>query len=371
MAFDPIQEDCLRLVLESMRTGRLSPTEGGPFLQRAADAFRDDPAKLIGSDVDRSFHLTARAAELTDYRVPFLTDETEATRQEDVALGYLREAVELDEHNWDARRMLAELDAESNDAFLDYLLEHREEVARRTAETVEQASDVYEREFAHDLAHRPYLRWLAAIASRALISGRYRMALSAAEDSLAYAPNDPADIRHTAVMAMAKLEFGVEDLKRFRRRHAAAYRPEWASRRRILLAEKRTDPWLLIAQMSAEWRAFDYPAASRTLRALVRSSAHAAQALYYQPEFPEGLFSRVDVEPGGDDELILAISEATPLLQEGLGSPDAAGFAAWIAENELVRSSLDEQDLRAAHRVGGFGDMGAAGSRGARSGSES
>ena len=76
----------------------------------------------------------------------------------------------------------------------------------------------------------------------------------------------------------------------------------------------------------------------------MRSYPHPAQALYFQAEFPDGVFSRVHVQPGSDDELILALSEATPLLQEGMGTPDAASFAIWVAEHELVQAALTDQD---------------------------
>ena len=39
-------------------------------------------------------------------------------------------------------------------------------------------------------------------------------------------------------------------------------------------------------------------------------------------------------------------SEATPLLQEGMGTPDSASFSLWIAEHELVRRALDAHDTR-------------------------
>lgn len=340
VAFDPVQEDCLRLILGHMSRERIFPLDDGAYIARRMSQFEEDPSQLIETDAERSFHLTAQAVEATDYRVPLLTDEAEIHREEDAAADHLREAVDLDPRNWDAKRMLAELDAESNDAFLDFLLDGRDEVALDTARAIAAAQDPYGREFARDLAHRPYLRWLAAIASRALISGRYGMALRVAEESLAYAGDDPAGVRHTAVLAMAKLEVDPDEIKRFRRRHAQAYQAENPQRRRHHLTEKELDPWTLIAQMDLAYRALDYDGANRALRALVRSCPHAAQALYYQTEFPEGLFCRVNVIPGSDDELMVALSEATPLLQEGLGSPDNAGFSLWISENDLVASAI-------------------------------
>ena len=348
MAFDPIQEDCLRLILENMRRERVFPLEDAGFIERGMVAYQTDAAQLIHTDRDRSFHLTAKAAEILDYRAAFIPDESEAQRQEDVAIGYLEEAVGLDASNWDARRMLAELDAESGDAFLDFLAENRAAIEEETAQLADRARDPYAREFARDLGQRPYLRWLAATASRALISGRYRQALRAAEEALAHDPADEAGARHTAMLAMAKLEYGMDELKRFRREHARAYLPVSPQMRRHHLAEKALDPWTLLAYTSCAWKSFDAEEATRYLQRLLRVSTSAARALYYQTEFPEGVFGRVNVVPGSEDELILAISEATPLLEEGLGAPECASFAAWIAEHEYVREALGELPNREA-----------------------
>ncbi|MFR7797743.1 MAG: hypothetical protein ACLU37_06215 [Collinsella sp.] len=72
--------------------------------------------------------------------------------------------------------------------------------------------------------------------------------------------------------------------------------------------------------MSAAWRELDYEAPT-LLRILARSCPHAAEALYFQTEFPDGVYARVNVASGSTDELVLALSEATPVLQEGLGAP--------------------------------------------------
>ena len=103
------------------------------------------------------------------------------------------------------------------------------------------------------------------------------------------------------------------------------------------------DPWTLIALMSAAWRELDYEGAEHYLRILARSCPHAAEALYFQT-------ARVNVGVGSTDELVLALSEATPVLQEGLGAPDNASFAAWVATNDIVRSQIDERILRAAEQ---------------------
>lgn len=351
MAFDPIQEDCERLILENMRRDRVLPLENPFYIERAMAAFQENAAQLIHTDFDRSFHLTARAAEAVDYRAPFMATEEEALQQEDAARAHLAEAARLDPGNWDARRMLAELETDSNDAFLSFLSEHRPEVEHIARGAAAEADDPYSREFARDLALRPWLRWLAALSSRSLISGRYSQAVRVAEESLEAAPSDPAGVRHTAVLALAKLERPIEELQRFRRRHALAYRMGRPARRHHL-AERQLDPWTLVAQMSIAWRSFDIAGANRSLGSLLKAGPHAAEALYHQAEFPEGLFSRVHVEPGSEDELILALSEATPLFQEGLGAPEASTFSTWVAGNEQVKRALSNEGRTGAEQVG-------------------
>ena len=47
----------------------------------------------------------------------------------------------------------------------------------------------------------------------------------------------------------------------------------------------------------------------------------------------------------------MPLSEATPLLQEGLGAPDNAGLAVWVATHDLVQEALDHSAKHAsAHR---------------------
>lgn len=351
MAFDPVQEDCLRLILAAMERDGADPARDAAFIERSGEAYRLDPSSLIRTDRDRSFHLVAKATELADYRAPFAPSEEEAERQLSQAEDYLREAVELDSGNWDARRMLETLRSDSDDALVDYLLEKLPAVAEDARLLIETANDPYAREFASDLGLRPHQRWLAAIASRLLITGRYRMALDYAERALEANPLDPAGARHTGMLALGKLEATPKELERYRSRHAAAYQDR-ASSHGGRPGGHRPDPWSLITQMSLAYRTFDFARADALLQALMRSFPHPAQALYFQAEFPDGAFSRVHVQPGSDDELILALSEATPLLQEGMGTPDAASFAIWIAEHELVQSALTDQDRAMIAQMG-------------------
>ena len=225
MAFDPIQEDCHRLVLEALRRDNI-PLTDGPAVERLMEQFTRNPAPLIVHDRDRAGHLIAKVVEAVDYRIPFIPDDAQAEQEEAAAENMLREAAALDPTNWDAQRMLTALTADSNEEYVQYLVSKCDEVE-------------------HDLALK--------------IAGHY-------------------------------------------------------------------------------------------LRILARSCPHAAEALYFQTEFPDGVYARVNVGTGSTDELVLALSEATPVLQEGLGAPDNASFAAWVATNDIVRSQIDERILRAAEQ---------------------
>ena len=348
MAFDPIQEDCHRLVLEALRRDNIPLTDGAA-VERLMEQFTRNPAPLIVHDRDRAGHLIAKVVEAVDYRIPFIPDDTQAEQEEAAAENMLREAAALDPTNWDAQRMLTALTANSNEEYVQYLVSKRDEVEHDLALKIASAQDPYEREAAGDLMRRPYLRWLAALASRALISGRYRMSLEAANCSLDFAPNDPAGVRHTAMLAMAKLEYPAEELKRFRSAHSVPYLTNTPLRRRPKDAERDLDPWTLIALMSAAWRELDYEGAEHYLRILARSCPHAAEALISKPSFPMASMP-ASTWAGLHRRACLALSEATPVLQEGLGAPDNASFAAWVATNDIVRSQIDERILRAAEQ---------------------
>ncbi len=346
VAFDPLQEDCNRLVLEALRRNDASPDDG-QFINRCIETYRTDPDSLIVTDRDRSFHLTAKAAGLIDYRIPFMTDEAAAEQAAQQAEDILREALSLDDSNWDARRMLFAITAKSAEEYLAYLQDNLDEVKRIPAEA-NPDQDEYTRQYNLDLGRRAYLRWLGALASRLLISGRYKLALDVAKTSLSFAPDDPGDIRYTALYALAKLEASTEEIMKFRDDawssfHGGAWRQFQPQSRRS--AKEKLDPWTQIALMSAAWHALELDDAERYLRELARSYPRAADVLYCQTEFPDGIYARVQVAPQSLDELVLALSEATPLLQEGLGAPDNASFAYWVATNDAVISSLKDKKL--------------------------
>ena len=69
MAFDPIQEDCHRLVLEALRRDNIPLTDGAA-VERLMEQFTRDPAPLIVHDRDRAGHLIAKVVELSTTASP-------------------------------------------------------------------------------------------------------------------------------------------------------------------------------------------------------------------------------------------------------------------------------------------------------------
>lgn len=345
MAFDPMQEDCHRLVLETMRRNKVALNDSD-YVGHIMEAFQNDSDELIVTDRDRAFHLVAQVAASVDYQIPFIADDAQAETEADRAEDMIAEAVRLDPNNLDAQRMQAALASDSNEEYVAYMEERLGEVQTSTTLVMQNTQTAYDREFAADLAKRPYLRWMNALAARQLISGRYRRALNLAEQSLAADPTDPGDVRYTALLAASKLEYSALELRRFRTRHQLAFRSAPVPRHKRYCKNIVCDAWSLIAEMNAHYRAFEYDEATETLRTIKRYYPHAAEAFYFQAEFPDGIYARVNVVPGTTDELVLAISEATPLLQEGFGNPDSADFALWVRNHELVQGSLDRQLIK-------------------------
>ena len=157
MAFDPIQEDCHRLVLEALRRDNI-PLTDGPAVERLMEQFTRNPAPLIVHDRDRAGHLIAKVVEAVDYRIPFIPDDAQAEQEEAAAENMLREAAALDPANWDAQRMLCALTADSNEEYVQYLVSKCDEVEHDLALKIASAQDPYEREAAGDLTRRPYAR---------------------------------------------------------------------------------------------------------------------------------------------------------------------------------------------------------------------
>jgi tetratricopeptide (TPR) repeat protein len=272
---------------------------------------------LPQSDADRAFHLVAQAADLIDYQLPFATDEALEPMMQS-ASKMLGEALELDEHCHDARRMKAAAEAPTFDTYYRFLADGAEEVrAYCTAEADQARRGHLQPELSAHLALRPYLRWVSCTASKALVCGRYRRAAELCEELLRLDPQDMADARFTWALALAKLE-DADGLERL----ATEYPPAAFGRR-------HEDAWWLIARAALAFKRHELAEGRSYVARLVSLYPHAGETLMRQDEYPDGVYARLAARPDSEDELIIAVSEATVLLQEGL--EEVPGSSLWTA----------------------------------------
>jgi tetratricopeptide (TPR) repeat protein len=355
MAFDPYREDYQRLVLRYAssldQTNALKAARAFASFGRRFSETRDS---LPQSDSDRAFNLVAQATNLIDYTLPFAPEE----KLEDIAgeaARLLNEALELDPDCYDARRMLTIGAHASFDECYHALLQDLEEVRRgcedrrdaaaetpldlatqTPAATSIPADDMHgSTDLAASMELWPLERWLATLASKALICGRYRACVAHSLQLLDLDPEDLPDVRLTCALAYAKLEDdrGLEAL----------------ARRCSDLSDGETeDAWLALSRMAIAFKRGDLDGARTHVRGLIKAYPFAGMTLSRQDELPDGVFSRLDVDPFSEDELILAVSEATVVLQEGRDPSERGTLGSWMAElPEVVDAARrDEQSDR-------------------------
>lgn len=323
MSFDPHTEDFQRLGLRYART----LDDADPFGAARAFAsfgrrFSQNRDALPQSDGDRAFHLVARATDLIDYQLPFAPDEACEGIIGD-ARRLLGEAIDLDGSCHDAVRMLAAADNPSFEGYYRFLADGedrvRESCERRRASIDLPRGDVSD--LAGDIAMRPYLRWLATEASRALICGRYRRCVEIAHRLLELDETDPADVRLTLALAYAKLE------------DRASLDRLWRAR---LGTRRRASAWFSLAAVALAFKRGETRRAESLTRKILASYPHAGTTLARQDELPDGVFARLTVEPNSEDELILAVSEAAVLLQEGRDPSERGSLGSWLASRPEV-----------------------------------
>lgn len=321
MAFDPQKEDYQRLGLRFARSlDRYDAATATRVFSTFGRRFAQDRDSLPQSDSDRAFHLVAMASKAIDYELPFADDDRGGKLIED-GHRILDEAISLDPHCYDAIRMKAAATNPSFDTFLSFLNEKSDEVRTYCTEQCEaipnRNSGERERLMA-DLAMRPYLRWIATQAEEALICGRNRESLRLCEHAMELDPHDAADVRFTAVLAYAKLE-DEEGLQSFLHKvHAQG------------VARPCDDAWTQLALLALCFKRYDLQGARERIDALLARYPHAAEALIRQNELPDGVFARLSVHPYSEDEIILALSEATVLLQEGVDLQGTGVLSTWI-----------------------------------------
>ena len=331
MPFDPQLEDYERMSLRFVRSlGDLDAAAAAREFASFGRRFAHDRDSLPQTDADRAFHLVVEATRLIDYQLPFALDE-EAETCISHAQRMLDEALSLDPQCHDALRMLEAGRSPSFESYYNFLQEGASEVKARCVEARDAACDTAapERVFLErDIAMRPYLRWIATLASKALICGRNRETIRLVDELLALDPYDRADARLTAYLAYAKLE-DEEGLDRFAKAHFDLNHP-------------RLDAWELLARLALAHKRCDFGQARTLLGQIVELYPNALVTLARQRELPDGVYARLSTHPYSEDELIVAISEATVLLQEGRDSLWRGSLGSWVLR-ECLSMSTPEQ----------------------------
>lgn len=335
MAHNANTEDYQRLALRYVMSADTDDHEAmGRFAQfwRNASSTRDT---LEQTDSDRAFHLVALTTNLIDYQAPFAS-EAQADALYAQGRAMLGEALSLDPNCHDARRMRSCMDLPSFEERLSFLAEEKDRVRESCLDTIERFADEAEErsELAAHLAMNPYLRWLAAMADHALVCGHNRSCLAYCHELLDLDPTDLSDVRFTLAICLAKLE-DEDGLNNMRQLLDPGFAPiAW------------DDAWTLLARTALAYKAHDLRKARRHLNDVLSLYSNAAKVLVRQAELPDGLFARIRVTPYSEDELMLALSEATVLTQEGAEEYGQGPFGMWIVDEIVQRGGIGVAELR-------------------------
>ena len=337
MAHDPKREDYQRLGLRYARTlDSDDPVDAVRAFTTFGSRFMQNRDALPQSDSDRAFHLVVEATSLIDYQLPFAA-EAECEGIISRAHGLLDEAIAIDPSCHDARRMKAAATCPSFEAYYQFLEDGADDVERQCLEQRDfelALGDDERASLAADIALRPYLRWLSSQAAKALICGRYRRTIALARKSVELDPKDSSDVRFTAALAFAKLE-DEEGLEEFRRGHGS-----------LANARMVEDGWLQLSRLALAHKRNDLAAARRQVSVLLRTYPRSVTTLIRQDELPDGVFSRLAVAPYSEDELILAVSEGTVLLQEGRDLRERGSLGSWLIDEVARQAKVDPASIR-------------------------
>ena len=332
MAFDPTAEDFTRVLVRHMTRNRdVQPADVQRFAVEFQMRYVADRDTIEQDDTDRAFHLVNLATDIIDYQIPFSTEsEVDALAEEGRSL--LEEAIKLDSECWDAHRMLAMGASESQEDYYQYLVDKQPKVLatckRRYEELPEWfrtngwAGDEGAAVTARYICMAPYLRWLASMASEALVSGRYTLAINHYRALIDRDPSDTADAYLTAMLACAKLG------------NITLLQEIDDSRGKD---QPTMEAWRLLSYCGALFRAGEIDSASECLELLCQRFPDGGDILYQQEEFFGGVFARPLFEIGTKDELLFAVSEAIVLLQEGFDPAGHGILGEWVRNHPAVQ----------------------------------
>lgn len=337
MPMSPRAEDFERLALRwAMEPGN---AERYADLISAISSFPEiyvaDRDRLPQTDADRAFGLMARACEILDDESPFVSSEREAAQMENRAAGLIAEAVKLDPHCYDAVRIQQSLDSVDRDALVDFLRAGAGEVrawCRKASE--ENMVPVVEGRWSASAYMRPYLRWMHALANEELNCARYCRSAEICRELRAADGPDLVGARLVEALVYVKLE-DADALAEL----IAAY-PE------------DRNAWFDLARVFMAYSQYRMEDAAALLHAVVRDYPSAGETLTAQEEVEQGVFCRLNYEPGSADELYIALSEASVVLSASAGD---SSLASWIASDPLVAQARESEAVKREYYAGEAG----------------
>lgn len=306
------------------------PADGYPSLVAAIAAFPErymaDRDALPQTDADRAFWLVCRACEMLDRTMYEAPDEASAMQLAQSALGLVDEALALDPQCHDARRIRFALDRPSRDAMVDWLQSGAEEVRSSCLEAARAAELVPpDGRWGMSVYLRPYLRWMLALANEQLSCGRYRKSLEVCDHLMELDADDLAGARLVAAYDYVKLE-DAEGLAALIGRY-----PE------------KPNAWFLLSRCFMAYKQRRLEDAAQILHEILRTYQGAGCTLSYQEELPPGMFTcHLEFAPGSADELYIAMSEASVVIDENCGDY-VSSLSGWIAADPLVAEACDRE----------------------------
>lgn len=331
MTMSPRAEDFERLAVRWASAPHASM--GYPNAIAAISAFPElyltNRDSLPQMDTDRAFALVCRACEILDDKLLFATDETEASKMTLEAIGYLDEAIKLDNDCFDAQRIRYMIENGTRDVMVSYLQEGSERVrAACTAAAREAGMEGAPGKWGMSVFQRPYLRWQYNLANEQLNCGRYGASIEICQALLDLDEKDVVGARMIAALDYVKLE-DAHGLAKLIARFPDEQHNAWFDLSRLFMAYKQC-------------RLDD---AATILHQIVRTYPGAGRTLTNQDEISPGAFGRLAYEPGSADELYIAVSESAVVLDENCGTA-ASPLSFWIANDPVVTEAKATEEAQ-------------------------
>lgn len=340
MSFDPRAEDFQRTALRTLQASNPHDRFSGVrTMNELRRSFSEGRALANQTDGDRAYHLVVQATEHYDYELPFSTNEDAAQKLINDSLTQVQEALKLDPQSPDANRLRICISANSFEESYQELKAGAQDAFEYCTQELDsylvKLSDPDLVTLARKVFMAPAYRWYATLADRSLICGRYKTCIDLCTKLRRLDTYDIADAYRTQALATAKLQDAIP--------------LSLLSSRVRRLGRPMPDAWLCISQAYVAWANRKISQVDTHIQALLKAYPLAAMVLTQQVELPMPAFARVVVQPHSEDELAIATSEATVLLQEGQDFDGAGGFGAFLKNHPLVQEALTADKNKYAH----------------------